>query len=517
MFAQLWELCIVVRQVIFTNFNTRFRAVFESGIKFVSFSGHLWNLIYLTTKESEKMKKLFIVLTAVSMTAFSCSKVHVDLGYQENYVVDNVEEAQDILNDKLNNQDGNGSPVSIEIKEVGANDEIIIPAGLTETNTPEITIDLKSTFTGKFLVLDQNQTRHYDGMVNITAPAANNGELEIDLPSADVHIHGKYSEVDAIVSSNSLFVESDCTIGMLHLQQGNAVIFGTVNDFEIHPGATYMPKIGTGLPYTTISEALADDQAKGVVLAAGTHSETDVIVIDRPFTIYGPNYGVNPNNADWTPATRTPEAIVKCQFRISRQGDDNGEIIVDGVEFTGLAWINMMDGGYQNSMVNNCIIHDTDDTNDNINSGFIYINRGTGGTPAFTFNNNRVSNVNSQNPLGSSGVLFWGVDKLTANGNFFTRTNSTSGMSSNAAIQIGPDTDGPLTSVIIQNNRIEDMCVKIDATNYPLDQIKGNVFTGRVGAACFALFNREWTAAEDAQIKAANTIPADSKVSERQG
>lgn len=100
-----------------------------------------------------------------------------------------------------------------------------------------------------------------------------------------------------------------------------------------------------GDPVQTIAQGLALVDAGGTInLAAGTYAET--VSIATPVTILGPNAGTNPNNSDWTPATRAAEAIIMAVEHNNGNTDWSGygvlEVlaagagtVIDGVSFEG--------------------------------------------------------------------------------------------------------------------------------------------------------------------------------------
>jgi hypothetical protein len=233
--------------------------------------------------------------------------------------------------------------------------------------------------------------------------------------------------------------------------------------------------------YETIQVAIDGAEADNTILvSAGTFDED--ITIKRSIKLFGANAGINPNNTDWSLAERRPETVF-TGFIKAEAGVENIEI--DGFKFTKGAngeggALNFTLGGHTTIKIYNCIAEDTYANAEHRGSGFMYVtNHGPGGPRNGTveFINNRLINTHGSNTAGTSGVLIWSTNNVIANGNYFSRTDEETGMTSNAALNLL----GQFGTVEIKNNYFDDMIIKLDGTSFDADAIIGNVFTGREG------------------------------------
>ena len=265
-------------------------------------------------------------------------------------------------------------------------------------------------------------------------------------------------------------------------------------------------KSGDTVTYYSSIQYVIDAVSPGdtVLVTAGTFDEN--VTIDKSIKLHGANAGVNPNNPDWTPAARKAETVFTGFIVADAKVQ---EIEIDGFKFTkgsgGTGGVlDFRAGGYGKVKVSNCIAEDTYADSAHGGSGFLYVtNHASGGQRTGTVElvNNRLVDTHGSNTAGTSGVLIWNTDNVRANGNYFSRTDETTGMTSNAALNLVGQ-DGIME---IQDNYFDDLIIKLDGTNFAADAIKGNTFTGRAWKSNILEFTTLRTLEEIEFLKENNT------------
>lgn len=473
------------------------------------------------------MKKTIALIYGIALLATACSK-------EETYTfkpvdkVSNIEDAQDVLDKKTTDPSGAGSSITLEIpKQTGAS-TLQIPESLTQENTPEITLKLESGFE-LLTVSDKNSSKQFNGTVNIVTSSNNTGALSFDLPGAVVTLNGKYNSISGPASIENkseastsgaragiLVIAEQAQVDRLAIASGIVKVYGVLNTANVNrnSGTKLLKAMGTSSSFATALEETGYD---GVILGSGTYSETSAVQVNRPFVIYGPNHGVNPNTKGWTQAERKPEAVLSVKFDVNRNASDKGDIIVDGVKFTGDTYIKLAkhrNGKHVESRIVNCVIENTE----SVSNGFFYV-----WTPAETieFSNNRVIDVkmSSAGSGDNSGVLIWRTDNVSVEGNYFSRTSDASGMTSNAALDISANEDKTdvISELALRGNYVgTGLCVKLKGKAYPTDKITGNTFAGGRGdKGCFVLFLKDFSETEANAIKNGNTFLDDSALKKK--
>src|SRR5690554_4334416 len=225
------------------------------------------------------------------------------------------------------------------------------------------------------------------------------------------------------------------------------------------------------ISYDSIQKAINDaEEGATIIVGAGTYEED--LLINKSIILQGANVGINPNNSDWSLAVRGSETIYTGVITASK---DVKNIEIDGFKFTkseddsGGA-LDFLAGGYEKVKVINNIADST-----YYGSGFMYVSGQRSQDVEFV--NNRLIDTHGNNSAGTSGVLIWNTDNIKVNGNYFYRTDNTTGMTSSAALNLL----GQNGVVELKDNYFEDMIIKFDGTNFSADEISGNFFTGRNG------------------------------------
>lgn len=249
------------------------------------------------------------------------------------------------------------------------------------------------------------------------------------------------------------------------------------------------------ISYDSIQEAIdAAEEGATIIVGAGTYEED--LLINKSIILQGANVGINPNNSDWSLAVRGSETIYTGVITASK---DVKNIEIDGFKFTkseddsGGA-LDFLAGGYEKVKVINNIADST-----YYGSGFMYVSGQRSQDVEFV--NNRLIDTHGNNSAGTSGVLIWNTDNIKVNGNYFYRTDNTTGMTSSAALNLL----GQNGVVELKDNYFEDMIIKFDGTNFSADEISGNFFTGRNGRSNILEFTTIRTLEEVEFLKDNNT------------
>lgn len=462
------------------------------------------------------MRKILWLVCGIAVLASACSKDD-DKGYNPVKKVTNVDGAQNALEEKASNPKGDNKPITVEMPALTGESQLQIPENLNGANTPAINLKTMSGFES-FTVSDKNAEKPFDGVVNIETSSDNTGNLTIDLPGATVTVNGKFPSIAgtavnravAGVRVDKLVIAEQGQVESLVLASGVAEVYGTLNMDNVTKSSE-AKILKSLLPTESFGAVLSVPGYDGAILRDGIYSEAAAVQINRPFIIYGPNRGINPNTQ-----TRKAEAVVSIKFEVNTDASNSGDVIVDGLKFTGDTYIILnknVNYKHKESKVLNCIIENTSSKS----NAFFYV-----WMPAekIEFSYNKVSNVamNSEGKGDNTGIIIWRTDDVKVIGNTFNRDSATSGMTSNAALDISANDqnsgDDVINSLVVQNNYVgTGLCVKFAGDVYPIDDVTGNTFAGGRGErGCFVLFKRDFTEVELATVTASNIFLDDSAV-----
>lgn len=174
----------------------------------------------------------------------------------------------------------NSSAVKV-VQKVSGTTVVSIPNyALPETmNAPaQISLDLSAGIEGEqTLTIEDNQTTPFTGTIAITVPDDNAGSVTINANKAHVIVYGKYGNIISQTSPTTLVVAKGAVVEKLTVTEGNAKIYGTVNQMEeVANGCKVYLVIGQGTDRLemSIKDAYAEVKSKnynGLVLTEGLY------------------------------------------------------------------------------------------------------------------------------------------------------------------------------------------------------------------------------------------------------
>lgn len=387
------------------------------------------------------MKKLFLLLIPVMGLVVSCNNGTINEPFVPDQNVTSITEAQNALEKKSINRGADGQPINLNFAALAEDGIIIIPSGITEANTPRISINIGSDYNGTLTIIDTTGN-NYSGVINITVTDTSNANITVNAPFADVNILGRYNVVNATVAPASLNVAETAYVATLNLLGGHAVILGDIDALNASPGTTYTTAIGQDKAHATIQEALDAANCAGVILPAGTYNEN--IVINKDFSFesdgtgqaiinatdpveitipLGPGGAVDTVNWGWQgnfPGIYINGAytVTMENITVSSQGTTENRrvdgITLDGganLTLTGVTVENIISAGTISgaqygrgvTVYGNSTLTVTGSTFRNINKNAIHVMNGVANVSGSSFFGSNIMNV-----IGQNGVVFFG-------------------------------------------------------------------------------------------------------------